>query len=128
MEQEQSGIFSSPFNLLPNGREIYEAFLDIPVSTFSIILGLIFWLGLMWLPLTGIDRRDNAAGSAYALFMCFSGTMLIMALGQPREGFTDVLTHLIIVLAIFLAAKFRWINRIDQLKKYTEVSSDEGQK
>ena len=128
MNSEPVNIFTSPFNLFPDGREIFEAFLDIPVSTFSIIIGLIFWLVLLRMPLSGIDRRDQTAGLTYALFMCFSGTILILAVGQPRDMFSGILTHLIVVLLIFGAAKPRWTNRNDRLKKYSEMSTEEAPK
>lgn len=118
-------IFANPFGLLPGSREIFEAFLDIPVSTLSIILGVIFWLGLLYVPLTAIDRRDQVAGLTYALFMCFSGTLLILVLSGPDAGLTDLFTNLLICILIYGAAKFRWMNRTQQ-KSYTEITVDEA--
>lgn len=128
MANEPAGHFTNAIRLLPNGREIFAAFLDIPISTFSIILGFLFWIGLMWIPLSGIDRRDETAGLTYALFMCFSGTLLIMAISQPPEAFSNVTTHLIVMMAAFAAAKLRWQNRSDVKNSFREISTDEVQK
>jgi uncharacterized membrane protein len=125
MDGERTDIFSNPIGLLPNGREIFEAFLDVPITSFSSFLGVIFFIGLMSISLRGIDRRDQIGGITYALFMCFCGTALILVINQTKTGSLNILTQFVTVLVIFLAAKLRWINRTDKQKKYREISTEE---
>jgi hypothetical protein len=117
-------ILSNPFGLLPSSREIFEAFLDVPVSTFSIILGIIFWLFLLYFPLSAIDRRDRIAGLTYAMFMCFSGTVLIIVLAGTDNGLSGIFTNLLVCIVMYGAAKLRWMNRTQ--KAFTEISTEEA--
>lgn len=124
MSTRDVDILSNPFGLLPSSREIFEAFLDVPVSTFSIILGILFWLVLLYIPLSAIDRRDRIAGLTYAMFMCFSGTALIIALTGIDHGLGGIFTNLLVCMVMYGAAKLRWMNRTQ--KSYTEISTEEA--
>lgn len=121
-------ILSSPTHLLPSTQEIIEAFVDIPIGTIAIIIGIIFWLGILWIPLKGIDRRDNTAGMMYGLFMCFCAAALFIVPTGQRDETTNYLGIAVTLIVIFGAAKFRWIYRGQNLKNFQEISPEETSK
>ncbi len=121
-------IWSNPIHLLPSTHEIVSAFLDIPISTIAIIIGIIFWLGILWIPLKGIDRRDSSASMMYGLFMCFCATALFIAPKGARTDDTNYLGIIVTMIVIFGAAKFRWIYRGDNSKTFQEISTEDGKK
>ena len=119
-------IWSNPLHLLPSTNEIVDAFLDIPVSTIAIIVGIIFWLGILWIPLKGVDRRDSVASMMYGLFMCFAATALFIVPKGTKPETTNYLGIAVTMLVIFGAAKFRWLSRRNQLKTFQEISPEES--
>jgi hypothetical protein len=119
-------IWSNPIHLLPSSNEIIEAFLDIPVSTIAIIVGIIFWLGILWIPLKGIDRRDSAASMMYGLFMCFAATALFIVPKGSKPETTNYLGIAVTLIVIFGATKFRWLNGGNKLKTFEEISTEDN--
>jgi hypothetical protein len=118
-------IWSNPVHLLPSSSEIIDAFLDIPVSTVAIIVGIIFWLGILWIPLKGIDRRDSAASMMYGLFMCFAATALFIVPKGPRPETTNYIGIAVTLIVIFGGTKFRWLYRGNKLKNFKEIAPEE---
>ena len=127
MESQNSlDIWSNPIHLLPSSNEIIDAFLDIPVSTIAIIVGVIFWLVILWIPLKGIDRRDTTASLMYGLFMCFCATALFIVPKGPKPETTNYLGITVTMIVIFGATKFRWLYRGNKLKTFQEISPEDN--
>ncbi len=118
-------IWSNPVHLLPSSSEIIDAFLDIPVSTVAIIVGIIFWLGILWIPLKGIDRRDSAASMMYGLFMCFAATALFIVPKGTKPETTNYLGIAVTLIVIFGGTKFRWLYRSNRLKTFKEIAPED---
>jgi hypothetical protein len=121
-------ILSSQTYLLPSTQEIVEAFVDIPISIIAIVIGIIFWLGILWIPLKGIDRRDTTAGMMYGLFMCFCAAALFIVPQGQQDETTNYLGIAMTLIVIFGTAKFRWIYRGQNLKNFQEISPEETSK
>jgi len=129
MENQNSlDIWSNTIHLLPSTHEIAEAFLDIPLSTIAVIIGVIFWLGILWIPLKGIDRRDSNASMMYGLFMSFCATTLFIVPKGPRPENTNYLGIIITLVVIFCAAIFRWSSRGNHSKTFQEISPEDATK
>jgi len=126
--QNNLDIWSHSIHLLPSTYEVVDAFLDIPISTIAVGAGVIFWVGILWIPLKGVDRRDTSANMMYGLFMCFSASALFIVPKVTSDGATNYIGVVVALLTIFLIAKFRWSYLGTKIKTFKEITTEDESK
>lgn len=94
---------------IPSIREAFDAFLALSPQEFGILLGVIMWAGLLWLPLSRIDRRDRIAQASYAVFMAFAASCLILAANRYLVHVQQAAPAMLLVVVFTGVGALRWL-------------------
>ena len=78
-------VFSAEFwqKVTITGREASLLPGDLSPHTLGPWLGMVLWLALLALPLSGIQRADHITGATYVLYLVASGITLMILFGRP---------------------------------------------
>ncbi len=73
------------------------------------LVGLVFWVGILLIPLKGIDCRDVLSCLTYILYCAFAGAVTIIAIPSMKDvGFGLTPQVAFFVLVLMSAAALRW--------------------
>jgi hypothetical protein len=97
--------------MLPSIEDIVDAFASMSAQEWSVVVGSVMWLVLLWMPLRGIDRRDRIAGATYALWLGTAGFILILAVPRKMSASSYSSDHFFLLLALAAIAFIRWVTR-----------------
>ena len=93
-----------------------------PLSCFLMLV-------IFWLPLNGIDRRDQLAGVMYIVYIIAAGTILFFAVPGVEKGMGAMGLHLAFISLLGSAAAYRWFHSNDSLVIIAKAKAvDEAEK
>lgn len=86
---------------------------ELSVKDFYDPAAVMLWLILLFLPLTGVERRNRVAAMTYMLYAASVAILLILAIPQNDPNLSAFPTHIAYVLAFVTVTLYRWYNRHD---------------
>ncbi len=86
-------------------------------------LSCILMLVIFWLPLHGIDRRDQICGLLYIVYIIAAGTVLFFAVPGVEKGMAAMGLHLAFISLLGSAAAYRWFHTNDALVVVAKAQS-----
>lgn len=96
---------------LPSLDDVAMVVKDFTITEITTLVGLILWSLLLFVPLKGIDRRDNITGLTYLLYLLAGGVTLAIAIPGKLTTIRDLHWQAGAVVAFALVAGFKWIKR-----------------
>ena len=98
-------------------RDIRGVFFDLDLRDFGPILFFSIWCVVLFVPLRGIDRRDELAQFTYVGSVAAYGVIFLMTFPIGRATELSPTSKIVVFSLFLLASSIRWMVR----KKFTAL-------